>query len=94
MAQETLDRQQWIDDLLDQLTATWEKVPEVAAKIDGWDIGEQLTYTEEWPLYNDMLYRLGQYVEHGQLTPAQRQRYAALLELIERNRPLRDQVLR
>lgn len=83
-----------IDALLNQLVGEWADVPEVAAEFFGWDLGERLTYTEEWLLYDDKLYLLEQAAEQGQLTSAQRRRYTALLELIERNRPLRDQMLR
>lgn len=82
-----------IDALLDQLMGEWADVPEVATEFFSWDIGERLTYTEEWPLYDDKLHLLEQAIAHGRLTPAQCQRYATLLALSQRNRPQRDQML-
>jgi hypothetical protein len=65
MAQVTARARHEIDRLLDLLTWQWERLPEVEAEIDGWDLLEQLDFIEEWPLEEMRLRQLEQYVAEG-----------------------------
>ncbi len=77
-----------IEKLLESLTWQWERLPEVEAEIDQWDLIEQLNFIEEWPLEEDRLLRLKRYAEEGLLTPEQIARYDALQGIVARNRPI------
>jgi hypothetical protein len=94
MAQVTLSVQQDIDRLLEWLTWQWERLPEVVQEIDRWDLVEQLTFIEEWPLEEQRLKQLERYAEDKALNPVQQIRYARLLDLVTRNRPLIRQLQR
>jgi hypothetical protein len=82
-----------VNQLLDRLTEFWETVPEVAATFEQRSAYEQSDFVEEWPLEAMRLARLEQVAARGPLTPAQAARYGALRELVERHRPLLEQVL-
>ncbi|HZQ99400.1 MAG TPA: hypothetical protein VFC93_11355 [Chloroflexota bacterium] len=77
-----------IEQLLTSLRADWERLPTVEAEIGGWDLLDQLTFVEEWPLVEQKLDELARYADEGQLTPAQAARYRGLLDVVERNRPI------
>ena len=77
-----------IERLLDHLTWQWQRLPEVEAEIDQRDLLEQVDFIEEWPLEEDRLKRLEQYVAKGALTPEQLARYEELKRLVEQNRPI------
>jgi hypothetical protein len=88
MAQVTAQARHEIDKLLDLLTWQWERLPEVEAEIDGWDLIEQLDFIEEWPLEEMRLRRLEKYVAEGCLEQEQLARYERLCAIIERYRPI------
>jgi hypothetical protein len=88
MAQVTAQAQHEIDKLLDQLTWQWERLPEVEAEIDGWDLLEQLDFIEEWPLEEMRLRQLEAYVAGGCLNEEQMARYDRLRSTIEQHRPV------
>ena len=77
-----------IDKLLTFLMAQWERLPQVAAEIDGWHPLERIDFIEEWPLEEDRLARLEQYVAQGALTPEQLVCYERLKHLVAQNRPI------
>ncbi len=76
-----------IDDYLDYFTAEWRGVPALAAEWPDWDEDEQLDFILEWPIREDRLEQLRSWAGEGLLMPAQRERYAALLQLVARHRP-------
>jgi hypothetical protein len=83
-----------VDRLLDQAVASWDELPEVEREIDAWRLEDQLVFTEEWPIEEDRLLRLAQLAESRELTEAQRARYQELLNLVERNRPVLERIMR
>jgi hypothetical protein len=88
VAQVTAQARHEIDKLLDQLTWQWERLPEVEAEIDDWDLLEQLDFIEEWPLEEMRLRQPEKYVAEGCLNEEQRARYERLRSTIERYRPI------
>ncbi len=88
MAQVAQTVSQDIEKLLDLLVWQWERLPEVEAQIDTWDLMAQLNFIEEWPLEEDRLSRLKRYIGGGLLTSEQLARYNALEQTIARNRPI------
>ncbi len=88
MAQVVQAVSQDIEKLLDLLIWQWERLPEVEAEIDTWDLMEQLNFIEEWPLEEDRLLRLKRYIGEGLLTSEQLTRYNALEQTITQNRPI------
>lgn len=89
MAQVTRDAQLLarIDRYLTYLLDEWEGVPLLAREWDEWDAHSQLSLILDWPIREDKLYQLQGWAERDLLTPAQRERYAALLQLVARHRP-------
>jgi hypothetical protein len=79
---------QHIDLMLDILEEQWGRLPEVEAEIDSWDLLDQLTFIETWPLEEERLKRIEQYRAEGALTEAQLARYENLKHLIAQNRPI------
>jgi hypothetical protein len=47
----------------------------------------------EWPIREDRLRQLQQWAKQGVLTPTQRTRYEALLQLVTEHRSLLEQLL-
>ena len=83
-----------IDQYLDNLMRTWEGVPFDAQEWAEWDDLSQLTYAVNWPVNEDQLHMLAQWAEQGLLAPEQRARYDELLQLVERHRPLLEELLK
>ena len=83
-----------IDQYLDNLMRTWEGVPFDAQEWAEWDDLSQLTYAVNWPVNEDQLHMLAQWAEQGVLAPEQRTRYDELLQLVERHRPLLEELLK
>ena len=83
-----------IDQYLDNLMRTWEGVPFDAQEWAEWDDLSQLTYAVNWPVNEDQLHMLAQWAEQGLLAPEQRARYGELLQLVERHRPLLEELLK
>ena len=83
-----------VDHELKWAIAAWEELPKVEREIDTWDLIDQLVLTEEWPIQEDRLRRLAQYAQSIDFTEAQRVRYQELLNLVERNRPIIERILR
>ncbi len=79
---------------LDYLTRTWESVPLDAQEWDDWDDLSQLTYVVDWGVPNDRLDQLRQFADRGVLTQAQCARYEELLQLVDRNRPVLEEMLK
>jgi hypothetical protein len=82
-----------IDLLLGLLLSRWREVPRVAAEIDGWDLLDQLRYTESWPNEDERLRTLDAYAAGATLTPEQHERYLELKELVARNEAILRRVL-
>ncbi len=83
-----------IDHYLTYLAATWESVPLEAQEWHEWDEDSRLVYELNWAVPEDRLHSLRQWADQGMLTPAERARYDQLLRLVERYRPLLDELLR
>lgn len=66
----------------------WAAVPTYAAEFESWDDVHQLDFVVEWAMREDALDRLSRYALDGKLKPAQERRYAELLKLVKRGRPL------
>ncbi len=83
-----------IEHYLTYLTATWESVPLEAREWHEWDEDSRLVYELNWAVPEDRLHSLRQWADQGLLTPTERARYDHLLRLVERYRPLLDELLR
>lgn len=92
MAELTTKNYQYIDKLLHFLRASWEELPQVASEIDQWDMIDQLDYIEEWILEDDRLRQLEQYAKRGAMSQDQATRYEELKKIIERSRPILQQL--
>lgn len=77
-----------IDWLLERVEADWEEVPTVLADWSTWEWVDAVVFVEEWPLVERRMERLHEAAAHGVMIPAQQQRYARVLELAARYRPL------
>ena len=66
----------------------WQRLPEIAAEIDRWDLVDQLVFIEEWPLEEQRLRMLEQYAADGVLTPAQLARFELLRCIVAEHRPI------
>ena len=78
---------------LTYFTATWESVPFEAREWQEWDEDSRLVYELNWAVPEDRLHSLKRWAEQGLLTPTVRARYDRLLRLVERYRPLLDELL-
>jgi hypothetical protein len=74
--------------LLSHCLNLWGRLPEIEREIDGWDLIDQLRFTEEWPLEEQHLDRLERYAMEGVLTPKQCARYERLKHLVAERRPI------
>jgi hypothetical protein len=83
-----------IDHYLTYLAATWESVPLGAWEWHEWDEDSRLVYELNWAVPEDRLHSLRQWADQGMLKPTERARYDQLLRLVERHRPLLDELLR
>jgi hypothetical protein len=83
-----------IEHYLAYLTATWEGVPLEAREWHEWDEDSRLVYELNWAVPEDRLHSLQHWADQGMLTPTERVRYDQLLRVVERYRPLLDQLLR
>lgn len=88
MAQVASTAQQHAELLLDSLWRVWSSLPRVEGEIDTWDWIEQVDFIEEWPLVEQRLTQVEEYLAEGALAPTQIARYHELLNLIARNRPI------
>jgi hypothetical protein len=75
----------WIEDYLEYLWGEWEQLPAMAAEWDEWDHESRLTFVEDWGVPSDRLAQLRGWADEGLLTPAQRERYDRLLQLVAQN---------
>ena len=83
-----------VDHLLKWAFGAWESLPTVEQEIDTWDLLDQLVLTEEWQIQEDRLCRLAELARAGDFTETQRLRYQELLNLVERNRPIIERIMR
>ena len=83
-----------VDHLLVRATAAWKGLTEVEHEIDSWDLIDQIVYIEEWQIQEDRLSCLAELARAGDFTEAQRLRYQELLNLVERNRPIIERIMR
>jgi hypothetical protein len=94
MAQMTSTVHRDIERLLDLLLWQWNRLPEVEQEIDRWDWAEQVDFIEEWPLEEQRLKRLMNYVANGVLTPEQKARYESLMRVVTNNQPIIERLRR
>lgn len=90
MAQVTSSVQEHIEIVLSHLLHAWRYLPVAVKEINEWDIVDQIIYVEEWSPDEQLLVILHQYDQDGALTADQSARYQELLTLVEKNRPLLD----
>jgi hypothetical protein len=88
MAQVANSVHQHIDIVLVRLLNAWQYLPAAINEIDDWDIVDQIVYVEEWSPDEQLLAVLHKYDQDGALTTDQSARYQELLALVEKNRPL------
>jgi predicted NUDIX family NTP pyrophosphohydrolase len=82
-----------IDYHLDYLLREWWSLPAIAAEWDTWEDLDQLVFVLEWPIREDRLHQLQEWVRVGLLTPTQQSRYRELLNLMSKYRPMLDRLL-
>lgn len=82
-----------IEDYLDYLLRTWQGIPELADEWPEWDEYSRFVFALDWGVPEDRLGQLNQWAAEGLFTPAQRTRYDELLRLVERNRPILNDLL-
>ena len=68
-------------------------MPLQAQEWDDWDDLSRLTFVVNWPVADDQLHMLNQWAEQGLLTPAQRERYEQLRQLVAEHRPTLERLL-
>jgi hypothetical protein len=83
-----------IDKLLKLSRADWEEPPHILSELDEWSPNDLMSYAAELPLWNDRLYQLDRYAEQGLMSEGQARKHRELRELVARNRPILDQILR
>jgi len=83
-----------IDHYLHYLLREWEGIPALAAEWGDWDEDSRLVFDVNWGVPADRLYQLQRRAEQGLLAPEQRARYDELLQLVERHRPLLEELLK
>ncbi len=93
MAQTLTRVQQDIERQLELSLWQWRRLPAIEAEIDGWDLLDQLHFTEEWPLEEERLLRLERYAAAGEMTGDQRARYDKLTGLVKQSRPVIQRLL-
>ena len=57
--------QQEIERQLDWSLWQWDRLPEIEAETDGWDLLDQLDFIEEWLLEEERLLRLQGHAAEG-----------------------------
>jgi hypothetical protein len=82
-----------IDHYLECLTTEWASIPDVAREWPSLQRHERADFILEWPIQEDRLLQLRRYAEQGAMTPEQRARYEAVLELVALNRPTLETLL-
>lgn len=84
----TIASQQRVDSYLDYSFGEWQSVPELVEEWPQWEPVDQVTFRHEWAIREDYLDQLQRWAEQGLLTRVQRDRYAELLALVARHRPI------
>lgn len=88
MAQVAASVSKRIDLLLAHCTDVWQSLPRVEVEIADWDVADRVDFVEEWPLEEQRWRELEQLADAGVLSPEQHARFAALQQLVARNRPI------
>jgi hypothetical protein len=91
---ETLPLNAWLVIVLEDAAEIWSSLPEVERRLDELDYFEALPYLEEWALQEQRLKRLERHYQAGDMIPKQQRRYEELLEIVGRNRPIVERLLR
>jgi hypothetical protein len=83
-----------IDDQIDYQFRAWGSIPEYDAWWPTMEAIDREVFHLEWVgITEARLLALRRAADDGQLTPEQRERYAALLLLVDRLRPMLDRLL-
>jgi hypothetical protein len=82
-----------IDDYIAYLIREWQAIPEVAAAWDQFEEPDRLDFVLEWPIKEDRLQMLRRWAKTEAMTPDQCGRFAELLEIVDRQKPLLQQLL-
>jgi hypothetical protein len=93
MAQVAHDVTANVDRMLRYLRGRWEDIPFAANEWERWDRFERVDYLSDWPVVESYMDLLRQHAAHGDLTPAQQQRYGRLLALVARVNPMLEQMM-
>jgi hypothetical protein len=88
MAQVAPETQRHIDLLLGLAIETWSGLPETERTIDEWDPLDQNIFLAEWPLEEQRLDLLREYVASEAMTEPQLERYHELRKLVTQHRPV------
>ena len=83
-----------IDRDLEWSLAVWRGLPEAAGEISEWDVIERLDFVYEWPLEEMRLDRLREQKRVGLMNAEQAVQMAELENLVARNRPVSEELLR
>lgn len=94
MAQVTTKTTEKIDWLLDYLFREWNIIHEIATEWGELEYHEREDLWLEWPLKEDALLQLKQYVDQDLLSATQSERYQNLQRVIEELQPEAERLLR
>lgn len=90
----TQDTRQRIDWLLRYLAAEWAAVDEAVDEWNTWSDNDRLDFRLEWPIKESYLRVLREHAERQELSAEQCTDYATLQNLIDRQRPAVQSLLR
>lgn len=86
------DRARNIDETLGFAMKAWETLPEVAEEISGWEPVERIDFVYDWAVEEMKLSRLRRHAEADEMNQAQLERFRELEDLVERNRPIIEEM--
>jgi hypothetical protein len=92
MAKVAPDIARHIHYLLAHLLERWTELPEVERTIDEWDPVDAVLFNVEWPLEDQHLEMLRDYVGQGLLTASQLEQFRELERVMVQNQPILDRL--
>lgn len=93
MAQLAAPLQAQIDRELAHALIIWGRLPETLASFSSWREEDAQDFVFEWTVEEDRLRRLAAHAASDELTGEQMTQYHALSELVQRHRPLVEQII-
>jgi hypothetical protein len=82
------------DAALEYSLRAWDALPGVAEEISSWEPDDRIDFVYEWPLEEQRLLRLHTQATSGRMTEEQLERYHELEDVVERNRPIIEEIKR